>query len=92
MLTIEKFNEVPNGAIIAMGISPNSEDGTFMTNSGGELRWVAKKGYGNDWAVYCYWSHASIEYVMQHGDKVTSESNIKKCVPCTDEVFNLYRY
>jgi hypothetical protein len=63
-----------------------------MTNSGGELRWVAKKGYGNDWTIYCFWDYKNEDWIAQHGDKVTNEHHIKRCVPCDDAVFNLYRY
>ena len=92
MLTTEKFNEIPLGEIFATGILPNSPDGIFMTRDGGSLRWVAKKGHGYDWAIYCHWSHKSPEWIRDYGDKVTTEEYIKRCVPCTDEVFNLYRY
>lgn len=63
-----------------------------MTNDGGELRWVAKKGYGYDWAIYCHWSYNNVDYVRDHGDKVMRELYIRRCVPCEDKVFNLYRF
>lgn len=93
-LTIDQFNSFLPGRVFATGTLPNSPEGLFMTNSdqNRELRWVAKKGYGNDWAVYCYWSNEEIEWIANHGDKVCSEDNIKKCVPCEDEVFKRYRY
>lgn len=91
-LTIEQFNKIPAGQTIAMGVSPNSPEGIFMTTGGGNLRWVAVKGYANDWAIYCHWDHHSSDWIRKHGDKVHAEENIKRCVPCTDEVFNLYRH
>jgi len=91
-LTKERFDEIPAGEIFDTGILSNSPEGIFMTDDGGELKWVAKKGYGNDWAIYCHWSDHTIEWIRDHGDKVHTEEYIKKCVPCDDDVFKLYRY
>lgn len=91
-LTLEKFNEIPYGEVFAKGVLPNSPEGLFMTRSGGNLKWIAKKGGGNDWAVYCHWDYQTDEFVKTSGDKVHNEDHIKKCVPCTDEVFKRYRY
>jgi hypothetical protein len=93
-LTIEQFNTFLPGRVFASGILPNSPDGLFMTNEliDKELRWVAKKGNINDWAIYCHWSDKSVEWIMNYGDKVCSETNIKRCVPCDDEVFKQYRF
>ena len=71
---------------------PDSPEGIFMTRDGGELLWVAIKGYANDWTIYCHWSDKSIDWVRQHGDKVVTEKHIRLCINCTDEVFKLYRY
>lgn len=92
MLTINEFNDIPAGRIISTGVLPNSPDGLFMTNNGGELRWVAVKGHADDWTIYCHWSYNSIEWIRQSGDKVITEVHIKRCVPCDDQVFKSYRY
>lgn len=63
-----------------------------MTNSGEELKWIAKKGFGNDWAIYIHWAHKSEEWIERHGDKVRSEDNIKKLTPCDKAVFEKYRF
>ena len=91
-LTLEQFDQIPDGAMFRSGVLPNSPDGIFMTNSGGELRWVAKKGYAKDWCIYCHWSTSTEEWIKQHGDKVHNERNIKKCISCEDEVIKRYRY
>ena len=91
VLTKEIFDKLRDGEIFATGILPNSPEGLFMTSVGGELKWVAVKGYGNDWIIYCNWVYKSDEWIKRHGDKITSESNIKKCIQCDDEIFNLYR-
>jgi hypothetical protein len=91
-LTIEQFDKIPRDEIFASGVLPNSPEGLFMTRGGGELRRIAKKGGGYDWAVYCHWADWTESEIASNGDKVHNEENIKRCVPCTDEVFKLYRY
>ena len=92
-LTLEKFNLIEAGDIIDIGLLPNSPNGLFMTDrdQGRLLCWVAKKGYGDDWAIYCQWTDKSIDHILNNGDKVTGEMNIKTCLPCDDEVYNKYR-
>jgi hypothetical protein len=92
MIDLELFKLIPNGEIFATGFLPNSPEGIYMTSNGGLLRWVAIKGYGNDWTIYCHWDYQSIAYIKASGDKVHNEEYIKRCVSCTDEVFKLYRF
>jgi hypothetical protein len=90
-MTLEEFNQLPYGAIFGTGVLPNSPDGIFMTNGGGNLRWVAKKGGGDDWAIYCFWSLWAVEQICESGDKITNELNILKCLPDAQEILPLYR-
>jgi len=94
MMTIEDFNRIPAGNIFLTGELANAPEGLYMSDylRGDMLRWVAKKGYGDDWCIYSYWAFAPIEWIVQHGDKVHTEKHIKLCVPCDDEVFSRYRY
>lgn len=91
-LTVEEFDKIPDGDVFRTGTLPDSPEGLNMTNSGRMLKWIAKKGYANDWAIYCHWADSSDVYVRQHGQKVASESNILNAVPCVKEVLNRYRY
>ncbi len=93
-MDIDEFNAVPDGEVFDKGEIANSADGVYITDSrpGEMLKWVAKKGHGNDWGIYIHWAKSGYDYVIANGDKVTSEDNIKKLVPCTDEVFGRYRY
>lgn len=93
-LTLKMLDEITPSSVFAKGITTNSPDGIYMTNNdlGKNLLWVAKRGRINDWAIYIHWAERGEDYVIDHGDKVTSPSNIKKLVPCTDEAFNRYRY
>ena len=92
MLTQKEFDKLISGEVFSTGIQPNSPDGIFMTRDGGNLRWVAVKGFGNDWACYCHWDSNTVEYVKQSGDKLLNPAHIKLCVPCEDSVFRLYRF
>ncbi len=91
-MTSAEFDKIPEGTIFATGILPNSPEGIFMTNSGGNLRWIAKKGYANDWAIYCHWDSTDVEYIEQSGDKVGTTGNILKCLPDCVDILKLYRY
>jgi hypothetical protein len=91
-LTIELFNKLPNNEIFASGIVDNSPEGIFMNNKGGKLKWIAKKGLDNDWAISYSTIDTNSEWIGTQGRKVYHDRIIKKYVPCNDEVFNLYKY
>jgi len=91
MINLELFNLIPSGDIFATGFLYNSPEGIYMNNEGGLLRWVAVKGFNNDWTIYCHRSYQPINYIKQSGDKIFTEEYIKRCVPCDDSVLKLYR-
>jgi len=91
-IDLEGFNKIGDGEVFATGITDNAPGGLFMTQGGGRLRWVAKKGFCNDWAMYCYWDYADVRYVVDCGDKVQDKQNIANVLAVTDEVLNLYRH
>ena len=90
MLDLEMLESIPRGTVFAAGKTTDDNNGVNMTNSGKPLKWIAKKGY-NDWAIYIHWDTVSDYSVETQGDKVSSEKNIKRLVPCSDEAFNKYR-
>lgn len=92
MLTKKEFDNLSHGEVFATGVLPNSPEGLFMNGNGSELRWVATKGGGNDWAIYYLSSTESVEWIKEHGNKLHNPEHIKKCVSCEEEVFKLYRY
>ena len=92
MLTLDEFKALPFDEVFATGVLPNSPNGIFMTRDGGQLRWVAKKGRINDWAVYSHWACKSEQFVKESGDKIMTKQYIQNCVPCADEVMQLYRF
>ena len=92
MLTINQFNNIRNGLVFAKGEIVDSPDGINMSNSGEMLKWVAVKGYAEDWCIYIHFAHLGFYFVESQGDKVCMKENIQTLVPCDDEVFNSYRY
>lgn len=93
MLTLEKLKEMPPHEVIASGVIENSHEGIYMTpmDIGRKLRWVAKRGEIHDWAIYITWASYGLEFALTNGDKITSQANIKKLVPCNEEALSWYR-
>lgn len=94
MLTVELLKQMEPGHIFAFGDIENSSRGVYMTNEnpGRMLTWVAKRGTIHDWAIYIGWKWEGMEWVLNHGGKVTSPPNIKKLVPCDEEALKMYRF
>jgi hypothetical protein len=93
-ITEKIFKQIPNGTIFGVGVIPNQPDGLYMTNEnvGELLLWVAVKGYGDDWCIYCGWlNEISIEGVRKNGEKVHDINHIKKCIDCTEDILAKYR-
>jgi len=94
MITNKQFIKISQGEVFAEGVLFNQHDSLYMTDQykGRMIRWCARKGYGDDWAIYCGWYYRSFDWILQHGDKVTADYHIKRCVPCDNEVMEKYRY
>lgn len=92
MLTLKNLKDMEPGTIFATGVVNDGPGGVNMTRSERTLRWVACRGGIYDWAIYIAPEEWTPEGVKRQGDKVTSEQNIKKLVPCDDEAFGMYRY
>lgn len=91
-LTPEILATIPDGEIFCAGITHDCEDELHMARTGKELRWVAKKGYANDWAMYVLFNyHITDNDVAETGDKVFDYCNISNVMPCTAEAYKLYR-
>ena len=92
VLTLEDLKEMKPYTVFAHGYTENSPDGVYMTNSniGRKMLWIAKRGGIHDWAIYIHWADRDIEWVKDHGDKVTSAPNIRRLVPCDDKAFEMY--
>lgn len=94
-LRLEDFTKIPAGKIFDTGVLPNTSIGLHMAEfqkGANDLRWIAKKGNADDWAIYCYWEGYSIRYIEKYGQKVETELNILKCVNADLDVMHRYRY
>jgi len=74
---------VPHGEIFRTGISLIDEK---------EVRWVAKKGGIEDWAIYQGPRTWNEDRIAREGDKIYSDRIIKSLLNPTVKMFNLYRY
>jgi hypothetical protein len=97
-LTEDDLKNLPPG-IFAYGKIENSPEGVYMarTNLGEMLIWAAVRGDIADWTIYvARVGNGLIEdqalATASFGDKVHTNSYIRKLVPCTDEAFKRYRY
>lgn len=89
ILTKTVFDEIPDGEVFKI-ITTNLQTvhKPFKTT----LKFLCKKGHGNDWAIY-YGLQYTPDYVLAtSGDKVTSEKCIQEICPCDPEVLARYRY
>jgi len=85
-LTVQKLKDMPDAELIGKGI------GTFPEIHEKEIKWVAVRGQGYyDWAIYYGLPNDSEEHIRFYGDKMFTESVIKRLVPCTEEAYKLYR-
>lgn len=95
MLTLKDLKEMEKETIFAQGEIIDSPEGINLANTGKTIKWVACRGWIEDWAIYAdnpYTPQSSFEEVARMGDKVSLEVHIKKLVPCDDEAFAMYRY
>jgi hypothetical protein len=89
----EALNRIPNDQVFRVVLMETD----FMTGKMEKLLFVAKKGLANDWAIYTMRPMGeralsfNISNCVSFGDKVTTFENIKKVVPCTEDVLKYYR-
>lgn len=91
-LTFEEFKKLPFTEPFACGVTTDDENGANMTGNGQKLKWIAKKGGINDWAIYIHFYHSSWDFVLTNGDKVQSRENIKRLIDVDDETLDSYRH
>ena len=90
-MNLQQFEEIEPDTIISSGLVENSPNGIFMSRQGGMLRWVAVKGYGDDFSFYVGWSHKSQHEIAQNGDKTSNREKIKELTGFSDEIMKKYR-
>lgn len=90
-LSMKKFEKLEPDTIFATGETTDGYDTVNMYGKGQHLKWIAKTGGGNDWAIYIAPSDWSEDQIKATGDKVHDRESIKKLVPCDDAVLERYR-
>jgi hypothetical protein len=91
-MTYDDFTQLRPGEPFAQGELVDSPAGINMTGSDQLLRWIAVKGWANDWCVYAHFAYNSWGFIQSSGDKVHGADHILKCVPCDDAMLARYRY
>ena len=94
ILTLEDFSKIKDGEIFLIGNGINSEKDIHITSfrNNAEITWVAKKGYGNDFAIYCgFKDQSSYLSVSEYGDKLMDLKTVKRLINCDDAVLQRYR-
>jgi hypothetical protein len=92
MLTLEEFQKIPSGTDFDYGLAVDNYDSLNMAGSGRQLKWIAVKGWADDWCIYAHFAENDYGFVKEYGDKVMGEEHIMKLIPCDDFVFARYRY
>lgn len=90
MLTLEQFTALPDGEVFAASTVMDNANGINITGKLTLLKYVAVKGYVNDWALYVGPADWRYNYVKSNGDKVFSKT-AQKIIDCDDEVRERYR-
>lgn len=88
--TIENFEAAKPDEVIAIGLAFDNQYGLHMQGTGKKLRWVAVKGYGDDWTMYCGWDYQSEQSILAEGDKVP-KSMVKDVFDVDPALLQRYR-
>jgi hypothetical protein len=83
MMTLEILEAMEPHSVIATGTADN------IYNT--PIRWVAKRGFIHDWAIYYGEESQTVEQIKSYGSKVRAESIIQRLVPCDDAMLKMYR-
>lgn len=77
-------------SIFATGLAKDTEL-KINSRTGKKWRWIAVKGGGPDWVIYCSPDHWTEEHIKGLGDKVCDPCVIRLLVKCDDSAMEIYR-
>jgi hypothetical protein len=83
MMTLETLKEMEPHKVFATGTADN------IYNE--PIRWIAKRGYIHDWAIYYGNIDKTVEEIQSNGNKMRTPSIIQRLVPCNEEALIMYR-
>ena len=92
MLTRDEIINMPPQTIFAEGEAPDNEKGINYDRTNKMLRWVAIRGYGHDWAIYCAPASFNKLTTAKFGNKLSDKKTIQKLVKCDEEAIQMYRH
>ena len=88
ILTVQKLKDMKAGTIFDSGILNEDTD----VVRGKKIKWVACRGKGYwDWCIYYHTPDKFEIFIQTYGDKMFTESIIRKLVPCDNMAWGLYR-
>lgn len=91
-LTLEMLNRGKPFEILCKGEIEDSVSGFHLNRTGKIIKWVAIRGFVNDWCIYtesCY-KNMTYQEICTNGDKILS-STAKKVINADKEVWGRYR-
>lgn len=84
-MTLEELKKMEPHAVFATGISYDDRI------SDQPVRWVAKRGYIHDWAIYYASMDKTVTEVTHWGNKLYSKFIVKDIIACDEEMMQMYR-
>ena len=83
---------IPSHQIFATGKARDTELRIGISHTGKPWKWIAVKGGGADWAIYCSPDYRTDERIHGLGEKVHDKDVIKLLVKCDDSALEIYRH
>jgi hypothetical protein len=91
MLTLNELENMHSHTIFAKGT--RTVEDYWDADKEMEIDFVAVRGEIPDWTIYyALKDTASLDWILNWGDKMRNERSIKKCVPCDNDAFKMYRF
>lgn len=92
MFTLKQLTNLKPHIVFSSGIFINKRDTFALGNENALIRWIAKRGMINDWAIYYHLEIHSDKWILEHGFKLHEPTHIRNLVPCDEPMFLKYRH
>jgi hypothetical protein len=84
------LRNTPQDGIIHSDLISDAPGGLNMNGTGELLRYVVIKLHGLCWSIRVHWSFTPEQDVIDIGDTVNSNENIRNVIDCDNEVLSHY--